>query len=131
MTLQFFRFALVGSGGFAVDLLVLQLALLVVGLDAYTGRGFSYLCAATSTWMMNRNFTFAAERTDVLWREWVRFLISNVAGGAANLGVYAALVASRLPLVSMPWLALAAGSVVGLFFNFFASRKFVFTARPR
>lgn len=131
MTRQFFRFALVGTAGFVVDLLALQMALHMLGLDAYTGRGLSYLCAATSTWIMNRHFTFAAERTDALWREWARFLMSNAAGGAVNLAVYAVLVGSGLPLVSAPWCALAAGSVAGLFFNFFASRRFVFTARAR
>lgn len=131
MTLQFFRFALVGTAGFVVDLLALQLALHVFGLDAYAGRGLSYLCAATSTWIMNRHFTFAAERTDAQWREWARFLMSNAAGGVVNLGIYAALVASGLPLASAPWFALAVGSVAGLFFNFFASRKFVFTTRTR
>lgn len=131
MSRQFFRFALVGTAGFVVDLLALQMALHVFGLDAYTGRGLSYLCAATSTWIMNRHFTFAAERTDALWREWACFLMSNAAGGAVNLGVYAALVGSGRPFLSAPWFALAAGSVAGLFFNFFASRRFVFTARVR
>lgn len=131
MTRQFFCFALVGTAGFVVDLVALQLSLHLLGLDAYAGRGVSYLCAATSTWIMNRHFTFAAERTNELWREWARFLISNAAGGAVNLGVYAALVSTQLPIVSEPWLALAVGSVAGLFFNFFASRKFVFSARAR
>ncbi|MGL6078381.1 GtrA family protein [Methyloversatilis discipulorum] len=131
MTGQFFRFALVGTAGFVVDLLVLQLLLHALGVGVYAARGLSYLCAATSTWIMNRHFTFTTERTDAPWREWARFLASNAAGGAVNLGVYAALVASGLPLLSAPWLALAAGSVAGLFFNYFASRKFVFTARAR
>lgn len=131
MTRQFFRFALVGTVGFVVDLSALQLSLHVLGLDVYVGRGLSYLCAASSTWIMNRYFTFAAERTAGLWREWGRFLMSNAAGGAVNLSVYAAMVSSGLPIVSAPWLALAAGSLAGLFFNFFASRKFVFTTRAR
>jgi putative flippase GtrA len=131
MTRQFSRFALVGAAGFVVDLLALQMALHVLGTDAFTGRGLSYLCAASSTWIMNRHFTFAAERTNSPWREWARFLMGNAAGGAVNLGVYAALLGGGLPLVSAPWFALAVGSVAGLFFNFIASRRFVFTARVR
>ena len=131
VTGPFFRFAMVGAAGFVVDLLVLQLSIHVLGLDPYAGRGISYLCAATSTWIMNRHFTFAAERTDGLWREWARFLMSNAAGGAINLGIYAAMVGGGLPVVSEPWLALAIGSLAGLFFNFIASRKFVFIGRAR
>ena len=43
-----------------------------------------------------------------------------------NYAVYAALVASGDPFTAHPALAVAAGSLSGLFFNFTASKKLVF-----
>ena len=58
--------------------------------------------------------------------QWARFVAVNAFGGAVNYAVYAALIASGDPFTAHPALAVAAGSLSGLFFNFTASKKLVF-----
>lgn len=129
---QFLRFALVGIVGLFVDLLVLQVSIRIIGLGPVFGRLVSYLCAATTTWAINRRVTFPDQRSDsALLREWGLFLMSNAAGGGVNLGVYWFLVTSNVPFFSSPGLALAVGSIAGLLFNFLASKHVVFSARSK
>ena len=55
---QLFIFSIVGSVGFIIDSLVLLLSLHVLMLGYYTGRILSYLVAASTTWILNRTYTF-------------------------------------------------------------------------
>ena len=48
---ELFRFTLVGAAGFFVDAGALTLAMQALGFGLYSGRVFSYLCAATFTWI--------------------------------------------------------------------------------
>jgi putative flippase GtrA len=126
---KFLRFALVGAAGFVVDAIVLALGLHVIGLNKYTARVFSFLCAATFTWIANRRFTFpeaAASRGRA--REWARFVAVNGVGGLINYGTYAALVTYADAPFTNPFLALAVGSLAGLVFNFLGSKYLVFKA---
>lgn len=124
---QFFLFGIVGTLGFGVDTGVLYAARWGLGCDPYTGRALSFLAAVTFTWFCNRVVTFRGHASGQgLWAQWVRFALVNSAGFAVNYGAYAALVAT------LPWVAqhlvvgVAAGSLAGMFVNFFASRHFVF-----
>lgn len=126
---QFLRFGVIGTGGFVVDTSVLYLVMGLVGLDHYSGRGVSWLVAATFTWAMNRRFTFSDSRPP--FRQWLAFLASNAVGGAVNLGVYATMV-TFLPVVAdHPVLGVAVGAIAGLFFNFSASKWVVFRRHHR
>ena len=114
MNRQFLRFALVGGIGFCIDVAVLYLL----------------LAAATGTWQLNRRYTFR-DRPGVAGlratgRQWLRFVMANAVGGAVNLGTYAALVTQVGLCAELPALAVAAGSVTGLAFNYTASRLWVF-----
>ncbi|MGE4062535.1 MAG: GtrA family protein [Rhodospirillaceae bacterium] len=125
---QFLRFALVGAAGFLIDAGALMLALNAFGLGLYSGRAFSYLCAATFTWLCNRHFTFAGLGGEPLF-EWLRFLGANAIGGAVNYGVYAAVVTLSSAGRAWPIIGVAAGSVAGLVFNFAISKYWVFRSR--
>jgi putative flippase GtrA len=130
---QALRFAAVGVLGFLVDAGVLLAARSLLGLDLYSSRALSYVAAVTSTWALNRAFTFREYASSSKLVEWARFFAANTVGGAVNLGVYAALV-NFWPLVrQVPVLGVAAGSLSGLFVNFTLSRLYVFrtTASPR
>lgn len=120
----FARFAGIGALGFVVDSGVLY-AGLGLGLSLYSGRAVSWLAAATFTWYCNRRITFASTDTAVV-REWARFLLANAVGGAVNLGTYALLVANFALMARLPVLAVGAGSVAGLVFNFALSWTVVF-----
>lgn len=129
MSRQFLRFALVGGIGFGVDVAVLYL-LLGAGASLIAGRAGSFLAAATSTWQLNRRYTFTG-RPGVAGiratsRQWLRFVLANAVGGAVNVGIYAALVTQVSLCAELPALAVAAGSVAGLVFNYTVSRLWVF-----
>lgn len=123
---EFLRFCVVGTIGFVVDAGSLQGLVTLGGLNPYLGRLGSYLLAATTTWWLNRRFTFTAS-TDQRWqRQWVRYLVVNAVGGGVNYGVYALALFSFSVVQQHLYFGVAAGSLAGLAFNFTASRFLVF-----
>jgi putative flippase GtrA len=123
---ELIKFGIVGVIGLGVDIAVLYLCLDISGLGLYASRVVSYLAAATTTWGLNRAFTFSGNHAGKIHHQWARFVAVNAFGGAVNYAVYAALIASGDPFTAHPALAVAAGSLSGLFFNFTASKKLVF-----
>jgi putative flippase GtrA len=122
---EFLRFGVVGSIGFLVDTGVLYGAL-ALGAGLYLGRAVSYVVAATTTWALNRAWTFRGRGGGAIHRQWALFVAVNLGGFVLNYGTYAALVAF-VPLVAAhPVLGVAAGSVAGMFANFALSRRLVF-----
>ena len=121
---SFFRFALVGVAGFIIDAGVLTLAL-SLGADFYTGRAFSFFCAVTATWYMNRVYTFSSQDPRLL-REWGRFVSANAIGGLINYATYALLVSTVVLFSNHPIAAVGVGSVAGLLWNFIVSHHLVF-----
>ena len=123
---QLIMFCVGGVIGFIVDAGVLQL--LVVGLawDRFSGRLISFLMAATATWVFNRHYTFKGPRRHSLAGEWARYIMAMSGGFACNFAAYSTLVLwfnlDRQWLI----LAVAAGSVAGLGVNFIASRYWVY-----
>lgn len=122
---EFWRFAIVGAAGFLVDAGALTLAMHWLGLGLYSGRVFSYLCAASFTWICNRRFTFAAG-TGAPAAQWIRFLGANAIGGAVNYGIYAAIVTFSAVGAEWPVIGVAVGAIAGLLFNFTLSKFWVF-----
>ncbi|TCH99752.1 GtrA family protein [Roseococcus sp. SYP-B2431] len=128
MFLQFLRFGVVGVAGFLVDAGVLT-AMLWLGLGPYAGRVVSYLAAASTTFGLNRAWTFrSASREAPVAAQWGRFVLLNLIGFVANYGTYAALLAGTQTVAAHPVIGVAAGSLAGMFINFGLSRRYVFTA---
>jgi len=123
---EFLRFALVGAAGFVVDIAVLQSWLAVTGDRPYSGQAIAWCVAVTANWWLNRVFTFRDRSPAPLLRQWAHYVAVNSGGAAANYAVYAALVWTVPLCRSFPVLAVAAGTVAGLAFNFLGSRAFVF-----
>ncbi len=122
---QLFSFGCVGVVGMLADGAVLWL-MLTAGLDPYTGRIISYIAAATVTWFLNRTFTFKGHGKGSLLKQWAKFLLANLSGFAANYTTYV-LCINFVPLMQdYKLLALIPASLVGLFFNFTASKRLVF-----
>lgn len=127
----FLRFALVGALGFLVDLAMLWLGLEVLHLGVYVARLVSFAVTVTFTWVLNRHVTFAAARArdwPGMGREWLRFVVANSLGLAANYGIYAALVSFGPGLAGNPYFAAGSGSLTGLVINYLASKRLVFGA---
>ncbi|MFM7779600.1 MAG: GtrA family protein [Alphaproteobacteria bacterium] len=126
--MEFLRFGVVGTIGFVVDTAVLY-AGLALGLGLYGGRAVSYLVAATTTWALNRLWTFRGRGDGPVHQQWALFLLVNLVGFAMNYGTYAALIAF-VPLVAAhPVLGVAAGAIAGMFGNFVLSRQLVFRVK--
>lgn len=125
LVVQFGKFGLVGAVGFVVDAAVLYLGL-GLGLEFFVARVPSFLAAATTTWALNRAFTFRRADHAPLHRQWAAFVAANAVGGAVNYAVSVALEAGVPVVEAHPVLAVAAGSIAGLFFNFAASKRLVF-----
>jgi putative flippase GtrA len=121
---QFLRFSLVGTIGFMVDAGVLYLCL--PGLGLHGGRVVSFLCAATTTWYLNRKLTFTQCDIAQPARQWARFLATNGIGGLINFATYGLVIFAFGGAGLTPLIGVAAGSIAGLGFNFTVSRRFVF-----
>lgn len=121
----FIGFLLVGTGGFVVDAGTLSLYLWGVPDGFLVGRLLSFFVAVTFTWYLNRRFTFVVTGRPSL-REWARFVAVNLVGGGVNLAVYSVLVSYGDAFRALPVLAVAAGSVAGLFVNFLGASRIVF-----
>lgn len=127
---QFLRFALVGTAGFVVNEAALWAVHGMTGLNYYWSQPFAFLIAVTFTWWGNRALTFRDQAArENLIHEWGRFVVANGLGAIANYALYAGMLRFAPPPADNPYLALAAGTLFGLIFNFTLSRRFVF--RPR
>jgi putative flippase GtrA len=120
---QFGSFAVAGSLGFLVDVAVLYCAA-ALGSGWIAGRLLSFLAAATSTWQFNRRFTFAATKSP--WREWRLYVTSMAAGMLVNFLAYSLALALLPGAWWRPALAVACGSLAGMFVNFASAKRFVF-----
>lgn len=121
------RFAVVGSAGFCVDV-VMVYCFLHLGWHYILARMLSFLMAVTVTWCGNRWLTFDAAPPQSWWREWATYATANSVGGIINLGVYG--IWMLIPWERAAWAPLwgtAAGSAAALFFNYWAMSTLVFS----
>ncbi len=133
LSAQFLRFGLVGVAGFVVDAGLLRL-LLALGLGYYGGRALSFLAAATTTWILNRSFTFRRDAFSARAHpaaEWLSYLGLMVIGGVANYGTYALAIETSQTIRQFPELGVAMGSLAGMVINFLTAKHFVFERKPR
>jgi putative flippase GtrA len=126
LAFQFFKFGLVGIVGLIVDVAAVWLIIRQGGVNFYLGRVFTYLLAATTTWALNRAFTFRGASRAAPVRQWLTFLLANAMGGIANYLTSASLVALTSFFHDYPEAATAMGSLAGMMFNFVASKRYVF-----
>ena len=126
LIVQFTKFGIVGVVGYIVDVGVLALCMHAFGLGPYVGRVFSYIFGASTTWICNRLFTFRGQGSGHAGVQWAKFLVVCIGGFTLNYGTYAVLIANAPLIREYPPLGVAAGSLAGMFFNFFVVRRVVF-----
>ena len=124
-------FGVGGFVGFLVDAGVVQLLVSKVDVDPYVGRLFSFLCAATATWLFNRHFTFHRRGDYGLFGEWSRYIVAMSAGFAINYVAYALAVHYSEFVHAWPSIGVAIGSVPGSAANFLGARQWVFSGARR
>ncbi|MEM8985789.1 MAG: GtrA family protein [Pseudomonadota bacterium] len=122
---QAVRFGGVGLIGFIVDAFVVTWLSSGLGVAFYAARAVSFLAAVTTTWFLNRKFTFRDDNPAVVL-QWLHFLSANAFGGTVNFGVFMACVAYSDAVAAIPALGVAAGSLAGAGVNFALSKRYVF-----
>lgn len=125
---QLLWFGAVGLIGLFVDVAILTVLRDPAGV--YIARLASFLGAATTTWILNRRFTFAGRSTGMsLPGEYVRYLSLMLGGGLVNLATYSILASqfSQTPL----WLGayVGIGSLLGMVVNFAGASNWLFRQR--
>ncbi len=118
------RFGVVGAAGFVWDAGTVYALRGPLGL--YGAGMVAWLVAVTVNWAFNRAWTFRQRAWAHPLRQWARFVAANSLGLVLNRGTYVLLVALSPLCRGWPLLAVAAGSVAGLFANFTLSRRLVF-----
>jgi len=119
------RFAVVGAIGFAVDAGVLHLLVADAGWSPFAARALSFPPALTSTFLLNRAWTFRSLRIPIA-QAYGAYTVIQVIGAQVNLAVFSLCVLLVPLLYDWPLIALAIGAGVALLFNFSASRRLVF-----
>ncbi len=121
---QVLRFGAVGIAGFAVNAGLV--ALLAGTAGPVAAQLFAFPAAVTTTWSLNRRYTFHP-RGERLLREWLRYVLANALGWAANNGaLFRARSCRCLFAYRHAVVAVAAGSLAGMVFNFATSKWIVF-----
>lgn len=121
-------FGIVGTIGFLVDGGVLTILSHWYGVNVYLSRVPSFSFATIVTWMLNRVFVFNVDKggDHNKRHEYTRYFLVQVGGGLLNFGIYSLLLSAFPFLHSIPVIALAAGSIVGMLFNYSGARYWVF-----
>lgn len=125
---SFVWFLVAGGLAFLVDVGVLSLLRGVLGV--YGARVVSFWLAATVTWLINRNISFAGRpASGGLLSEYLRYLGLMLGGGLVNLAVYSLLAwcLAQTPL----WLAVyvAAGTLAGMSVNYLGMSRLLYRQR--
>ncbi|MCB1552444.1 MAG: GtrA family protein [Xanthomonadales bacterium] len=131
MSRQFLLFCVSGGLAFVVDAGIVQALVSWGDANPYAARVVSFLAAVTFTWVFNRTLTFHDAEKTSRWSQWRQYVLTQLSGFAANYLTYAALVAISATVARWPAIGVAAGSAVGLVFNYQAAKRWVFrSARP-
>lgn len=116
------RFVIVGTLGFLTDAGLLWLATEKVGLDPYSGRLISFLCALLVTWLLNSTFTFKSAHKPGK-RQFGAYAAVQLSSFGLNYAIYSAIVWLD---AAMPIPALIIASLIAMFYSFTAMNIWVF-----
>ncbi|MCV0382871.1 MAG: GtrA family protein [Erythrobacter sp.] len=122
---QFLRFGVVGTVAFLIDAGVLWLAM-GAGVNPYLARVLSFVPAFAANFLLNRAWTFGQTREQRPRGQAARYLAVQLTGMAVNYAVFAAIVALAGEGRGVALVAVAAGSIAAMGFNFLGARRLVF-----
>ena len=118
-------FGVIGAAALVVDSLVLA-AGLALGVPRAAARIVSLFVSMNFTFALNRAYTFAAFREQSLLKQYGMYMAANAFGAVVNYVVFIVLTAPGAWLEHWPIAGVAVGAIVGMGFNFTASRLTAF-----
>ncbi len=119
---EFLKFMIVGGVAFLVDAGLLLITTELLNLPPEIGRIFSFLGAVTTTWYLNRTYTFTTASRPTL-KEFVSYVLAMSFGLAVNYAVFVALIRLNEIAGAYPVLALVPSTLAGMIINFLFSRR--------
>lgn len=122
---QILRFGAVGAVGFVIDGGLLWL-FLSLDMSAYLARALSFPAAVVVTWMLNRNWTFAATNHASKKGQFRRYLGVQIAGNVTNYAVYSLVISLFGTQSTTVFVAFVLGSFIGSCLNFTGARLLAF-----
>jgi len=128
---RFLIYLMVGAVGFIVDAGLVSMQVHILGIGPYVARGPSFAAAVTATWMLNRAHTFKGLERHSAGTAYRRYVLAQMVGGLANLGVYAVAIDVIAICTKYPEIAVALASGFALVVNYALARLFVFPGAPR
>lgn len=124
------RFGMVGAFAYVVDTAALYLLAEFVPL--VPARLIAFAIAVTTTFFLNMWLTFEGLIDQSLLKSYLRYVSANSVGGVINLAVSTAILIQNFPYLSLPFVAVAFGSLSGLVANYTLSKRFIFlTKKPK
>jgi putative flippase GtrA len=124
---SFLAFGAVGVAGFVVDASVMTLLVERFMWHPVQGRAVSFPLAVTTTWLLNRSFTFRGSGgLRSRSAEYAGYFATQIVGAVVNLGAFLACLAIWPSLIIVPFVPLAVGSIVALLLNFSLLRGIVY-----
>lgn len=123
---QILRFGGVGVIGFVINASLVEA--LVHTTSPIWAQAMAFPVAASATWWLNRKYTFGASNHRP-HHEWLRYMLANSVGWLVNNTIFIAVIFTVPMAYTHPVIAVSAGSVAGMFFNFIASKKIVFNRK--
>ncbi|MDP9239668.1 MAG: GtrA family protein [Actinomycetota bacterium] len=121
------KFGVIGMVNTALDFAILNLLHFGFGVGPLTSKCISTVIAATSSYFMNRHWTFAHRARSGMRREYTLFFLLNLVGLAIGL-ICIAVVRYGLEMDSPAAINAAnlVGLVIGTVFRFWSYRRWVF-----
>jgi putative flippase GtrA len=123
-------FASIGAIGFGIEASLLTILTQLAGFTPWQARIPSFLIAVTTTWVLNRQRTFAGRGLERRSVEALLYAGIQVGGALLNLAIFGVCLARFPQLGAIPVVPLGVGAIGGLAFNFGVSNVLLYS-RPR
>jgi putative flippase GtrA len=119
------KFSGVALIGFVLSAFVLHLGL-EADLAPWAARLIALLCAMNVTFLINGRFVFRELSRERFLTQWGTYVANSAFGNLCNYLVFVGLESTHRPVISHPYVALAAGSITAWAINFTGARFVVF-----
>ncbi|MBQ9274481.1 MAG: GtrA family protein [Succinivibrio sp.] len=123
---RFFFFCVVGACGFLTELVIIWAVKQLVPGMLFYARLVSFPPALGVTYVLNRRFVFKSSSS--IPKEATLYTVGQIIGALLNLALYMFCLKVSPFFNAWPELALAAGSALGLIWNYLFSKFRVFTS---